>query len=106
MLRPFSVGYVKGWRRCSTMLLAAHALRELQIDLTELPSGFKAHALPRFPSWLGLEHVTVAPISGQHCDCPRDSGALHLDPRTGARLPRLASSRLTVSRKLHFGTEA
>ena len=41
MLRPFSVAYVKGYRRSLTMLIVVQGIRELGIEPHELPYGFK-----------------------------------------------------------------
>ncbi|CAK9087502.1 FO synthase subunit 1 [Durusdinium trenchii] len=41
-LAPFSVAYVKGWRRCTTLLCAFCGIKALGIDLALIPSNFKA----------------------------------------------------------------
>ena len=32
LLRPFSVGYIKGWRRSLVLLMAIQAVRELELE--------------------------------------------------------------------------
>ena len=42
LLVPFSVAYTKGWRRSTTLLCILAGIRELELDLDELPKEFKA----------------------------------------------------------------
>ena len=37
LLRPFSIGYVKGWRRSVAALIVMQGFKELDIDLDTLP---------------------------------------------------------------------
>lgn len=41
LLPPFSIGYVKGWRRSSAMPAAMAGIYLLEIDLDELNANFK-----------------------------------------------------------------
>ena len=41
-LPPFSVAYVKGWRRSVSCLIVAEAIRELRIDFSDLTQNYKA----------------------------------------------------------------
>jgi hypothetical protein len=42
LLKPFSIGYVKGWRRCTALLAALAGIYELKMPLEELSTDFKA----------------------------------------------------------------
>lgn len=42
MLRPFSVAFVKGWRRSLAALICCEAIRVLEIPFDELTHNFKA----------------------------------------------------------------
>lgn len=42
---PFSVAYVKGWRRSLACLICCEAVRTLGISLEELTSEFKAWSI-------------------------------------------------------------
>lgn len=41
MLPPFSVAFVKGWRRSLAMLIICEGIRSIGIDLADVDSGFK-----------------------------------------------------------------
>lgn len=41
LLAPFSVGYIKGWRRSTAFLCVCAGLRALKIDMEEVPANFK-----------------------------------------------------------------
>ena len=41
MLPPFSVGFVKGWRRSLAMLIICEGIRSIGIDLADVDSLFK-----------------------------------------------------------------
>ena len=42
LLKPFSVGYVKGWRRCTALLAALAGIYALKLPVDELSADFKA----------------------------------------------------------------
>ncbi|CAK9079952.1 FO synthase subunit 1, partial [Durusdinium trenchii] len=42
LLRPFSIGYVKGWRRSVAALIVMQGFKELDIDLDTLPRPIRA----------------------------------------------------------------
>lgn len=44
---PFSVAFVKGWRRSVTCLVVADAIRALEIDFGDLTSVYKVHFVTR-----------------------------------------------------------
>ena len=44
-LPPFSVAYVKGWRRSVSCLIICEAIKELGIDMADLTTNYKAMAL-------------------------------------------------------------
>ena len=46
LLPPFSLAYTKGCRRGSTLLCIISGIRELEIDISELPKVFKATCHP------------------------------------------------------------
>ena len=39
---PFSIGYVKGWRRSTTLLAVLCGIKALEIQLDDVPATFKA----------------------------------------------------------------
>ena len=41
-LEPFSVAYVKGWRRSVTALIVAQGVKELGVEPSELTQNYKA----------------------------------------------------------------
>lgn len=45
-LPPFSVAYVKGWRRSVTCLIVAEAIRELRLDFADLTQNYKVTSRP------------------------------------------------------------
>ena len=51
MLPPYSVGYVKGWRRATTLLAVLAAIKALEIPKDQLPKNFLRKA--------GTIHATV-----------------------------------------------
>ena len=51
MLPPFSVGYVKGWRRATSLIAVLAAIKALEIPKDELPKDFLRKA--------GTIHATV-----------------------------------------------
>lgn len=40
LLRPFSIGYIKGYKRCSVLLIVLEGLKELGCD-TEVPHSIR-----------------------------------------------------------------
>ena len=40
-LPPFSIAYVKGWRRSVTALIVAEAIRSLSIEMGDLTKNYK-----------------------------------------------------------------
>eukprot|EP00435_Cladocopium_sp_Y103_P026994 s4752_g6.t1 len=58
LLAPFSVGYVKGWRRSTALLAIFAALYDMKTDLEELSSDFKAGL--GLLEWGNLSAVTKA----------------------------------------------
>ena len=40
LLRPFSVGYIKGYKRCSIMLLTLQGIRELELE-ADIPQSIR-----------------------------------------------------------------
>ena len=42
MLAPFSVGFIKGWRRSLAALIICEGIRSLGIELDDLTDQFKA----------------------------------------------------------------
>lgn len=44
MLPPFSIAFVKGWRRSLACLICCEGVKSLGIELDELTSDFKAAA--------------------------------------------------------------
>ena len=41
MMPPFSIGYVKGWRRSTALLAVLCGIKALEIKLDDLPAIFK-----------------------------------------------------------------
>lgn len=41
LLKPFSLAYTKGWRRSTTLLIILAGVKDLEMDLEELPAVFK-----------------------------------------------------------------
>lgn len=59
LLPPFSIAYVKGWRRSVTALIVAEAIRSLQIDASELTSAYKAGCVLAGSNCDGLSNLLL-----------------------------------------------
>ena len=66
LLKPFSVGYVKGWRRCTALLAALAGIYELKMPLDELSVDFKAE------SWFAscIQGLSVQSLCVHVAICP------------------------------------
>ena len=59
LLPPFSIGYIKGWRRSTAFLCIMAGIKLLEIDMAEVPDAFKACSSYRH---VDIWHNSLMPI--------------------------------------------
>ena len=71
---PFSVAFVKGWRRCSSLLAVCCALKALTVDPSEIPRALLVAGWQGFVEWLYIKpsrRHACSQVSARtiHCTC-------------------------------------
>lgn len=72
MLVPFSVGYIKGWRRSISALIAAEGIKALNIDFAEVTNEFKAGLTCTFIGSVSVSESLTQPSLDLELSVTRD----------------------------------
>ena len=88
LLAPFSLGYIKGWRRSCAALIVAHGIRELDLSLDVFPKEYVVPSLKAVTVLCMFDCLPSDRFQGVHANHLRHHGQLWPCFWAGSSFPR------------------